>query len=218
MAAACTQGKRTQHGKPHHVLRDEQPDAREGWDGRGGVAERPVVPGKPGNAGGGKGPRFKADAARGEGQGIGKPINSEKRPGTADGVARESEGGAGYRFYALYDKISRDDILAHAYAKCRSNKGAPGVDGQDFAGIEAYGVERWLAELALSLRKETYRPEPIRRVHIPKANGKLRPLGISTVRDRVCMTAAMLVLEPIFEADLPPEIYAYRAGAMPSRP
>ncbi|GLS36634.1 hypothetical protein GCM10010869_22250 [Mesorhizobium tianshanense] len=114
--------------------------------------------------------------------------------------------------YALYDKISREDVLAHAYAQCRSNKGAPGVDGQDFADIEAYGVERWLGELALALRKETYRPEPIRRVFIPKANGKLRPLGISTVRDRVCMTAAMLVLEPIFEADLPPEIHAYRAG------
>ena len=90
---------------------------------------------------------------------------------------------AGYRFYALYDKISREDILALAYAQCRSNKGAPGVDGQDFADIEAYGVERWLAELALALREETYRPEPIRRVFIPKANGKLRPLGISTVRD-----------------------------------
>ena len=119
---------------------------------------------------------------------------------------------AGYRFYALYDKLSRDDILAQAYAQCRSNKGAPGGDGQDFADIEAYGVERWLGELALALRQETYRPEPIRRVFIPKANGKLRPLGISTVRDRVCMTAAMLVLEPIFEADLPSEIYAYRAG------
>ena len=118
---------------------------------------------------------------------------------------------AGYRFYALYDKISREDILAHAYAQCRSNKGAPGIDGQDFADIEAYGVERWLAELALALRQETYRPEPIRRVFIPKANGKLRPLGISTVRDRVCMTATTLVLAPIFEADLPPEIYAYRA-------
>jgi group II intron reverse transcriptase/maturase len=119
---------------------------------------------------------------------------------------------AGYRFYALYDKISREDILAHAYAQCRSNKGASGVDGQDFADIDAYGVLRWLGELALALRQETYRPDPIRRVFIPKANGKLRPLGISTLRDRVCMTAAMLVLEPIFEADLPPEQYAYRPG------
>ena len=118
----------------------------------------------------------------------------------------------GYRFYALYDKISREDILAHAYAQCRSNKGAPGVDRQDFEAVEAYGVERWLGELALALRQETYRPDPIRRVYIPKANGKLRPLGISTLRDRVCMTAAMLVLEPIFEADLPSELYAYRPG------
>ena len=119
---------------------------------------------------------------------------------------------AGYRFYALYDKISREDILAHAYAQCRSNKGAPGVDGQDFTDIEAYGAERWLGELALALREEIYRPDPIRRVFIAKSNGKLRPLGISTVRDRVCMTAAMLVLEPIIDADLPPEQYAYRPG------
>jgi RNA-directed DNA polymerase len=86
---------------------------------------------------------------------------------------------------SLYDKISREDILAHACAQCRSNKGAPGVDRQDFEDIEAYGVERWLGELALALRQETYRPDPIRRVYIPKANGKLRPLGISTLRDRV---------------------------------
>ena len=119
---------------------------------------------------------------------------------------------AGYRFYALYDKIHREDILTHAYAQCCSNKGAPGVDGQEFSDVEAYGVQRWLGELALVLREETYRPEPIRRVFIPKANGKLRPLGISTLRDRVCMTAALFVLEPIFEADLPPEQYAYRRG------
>jgi len=118
----------------------------------------------------------------------------------------------GFRFYALYDKIYREDILMHAYAKCRSNKGAPGVDRQDFSDVEAYGVERWLGELALALREETYQPDSIRRVFIPKANGKLRPLGISTLWDRVCMTAAMLVLEPIFEADLPPEQYAYRPG------
>jgi RNA-directed DNA polymerase len=118
----------------------------------------------------------------------------------------------GYRFYAMYDKIYREDILAHAYAQCRSNKGTPGVDGQDFADIETYGVERWLGELALALKEEKYQPDPIRRVYIPKANGKLRPLGISTLRDRVCMTAAMLVLAPIFEADLPAEQYAYRQG------
>jgi group II intron reverse transcriptase/maturase len=118
----------------------------------------------------------------------------------------------GFRFYALYDKIYREDILAHAYAQCRSNKGAPGVDGQDFVEVEGYGVQRWLGELVLALSEESYRPEPIRRVFIPKANGKLRPLGIPTLRDRVCMTAAMLVLDPIFEADLPPEQYAYRQG------
>ena len=116
----------------------------------------------------------------------------------------------GYRFYALYDKLYREDILTHAYAQCRANRGAPGVDGQDFAEVEAYGVERWLSELAFALREVTYQPDAIRRVYIPKGNGKLRPLGISTLRDRVCMTAAMLVLEPIFEADLPPEMYAYR--------
>jgi RNA-directed DNA polymerase len=119
---------------------------------------------------------------------------------------------AGYRFYALYDKIFRADILAHAYALCRSNRGVPGVDGQDFADVEDYGLERWLGELALALREQTYRPELIRRVYIPKANGKLRPLGISTLRDRVCMTAAMLVLDPVFDADLPRQQYAYRPG------
>ena len=123
---------------------------------------------------------------------------SVQKPQTALHAKAKAE--PGYRFYALYDKISRNDILAHAYALCRSNKGASGVDGQDFAEIEAYGLERWLGELALALRDETYRPDPIRRVYIPKSNGKLRPLGISTLRDRVCMTAATLVLEPIFGA------------------
>jgi RNA-directed DNA polymerase len=137
------------------------------------------------------------------------PISVQKLQMALDAKAKTE---ADYRFYALYDKIYREDILAHAYAQCRSNKGAPGVDRQDFADVEAYGVQRWLDELALALRNENYRPDPIRRVFIPKANGKLRPLGISTLRDRVCMTAAMLVLEPIFEADLPPEQYAYRPG------
>jgi RNA-directed DNA polymerase len=118
----------------------------------------------------------------------------------------------GFRFYSLYDKIYREDILAHAYAHCRANKGAPGVDGQTFEDVEAYGVERWLGELALALKEETYRPDLIKRVFIPKADGGRRPLGIPTLRDRVCMTATVLVLEPIFEADLPPEQYGYRPG------
>jgi RNA-directed DNA polymerase len=118
----------------------------------------------------------------------------------------------GFRFYSLYDKIYREDILAHAYDQCRANKGAAGVDGQNFEDVEAYGTERWLGELALALKEERYRPEPVRRVFIPKANGGRRPLGIPTLRDRVCMTAAVLVLEPIFEADLPAEQYGYRRG------
>jgi group II intron reverse transcriptase/maturase len=118
----------------------------------------------------------------------------------------------GFRFYSLYDKIYREDILTHAYAQCRANKGAAGVDGQNFEDVEAYGVEQWLGELALALKEETYRPDPVRRVFIPKATGGRRPLGIPTLRDRVCMTAAVLVLEPIFEADLPAEQYGYRPG------
>jgi RNA-directed DNA polymerase len=90
----------------------------------------------------------------------------------------KAKGAPGYRFYALYDKVYRQDILAFAYARCRSNDGAPGTDGRTFAEIEAYGVERWLDELAEDLRKKTYQPRPVRRVHLPKPDGKTRPLGI----------------------------------------
>ena len=107
-----------------------------------------------------------------------------------------------YRFYALYDKVGRMDILTHAYALNRDNGRAPGVDGQTFADIEAYGVERWLAELQEEVRTERYRPQPVRRVMIPKASGSgERPLGLPSIRDRVVQAAAKLVLEPIFEAE-----------------
>ena len=115
-----------------------------------------------------------------------------------------------YRFYALYDKLYRNDILDWAFTRCRSNGGAPGVDAQSFADIEAYGRARWLGELAEELRNETYRPQPVRRVYIPKPDGKQRPLGIPCIKDRVVQMAAVLVLEPIFEADLQPEQHAYR--------
>jgi RNA-directed DNA polymerase len=116
-----------------------------------------------------------------------------------------------YRFYALYDKVWRMDILAHAYALNRQNDGAPGVDGQTFADIEAYGVERWLVELQEELRTERYRPLPVRRVLIPKPGGVgERPLGIPPIRDRVAQMAAKLVLEPIFEAEFDDAAYGYR--------
>ena len=114
------------------------------------------------------------------------------------------------RFYLLYDKICREDILAHAYREARSHKGAPGVDGKSFEQIEAEGLEEWLRGLREELREEAYEPQAVRRVMIPKPGGGERPLGIPTIRDRVVQTAAKLVLEPIFEADLEPNTYGYR--------
>jgi len=116
-----------------------------------------------------------------------------------------------FRFYLLYDKIHRQDILRHAYALARSNAGAPGVDGMTFAAIEASGLEEWLAGLREELVFKRYRPDRVRRVMIPKPNGEgERPLGIPTIRDRVVQTAAKLVLEPIFEADFEDNVYGYR--------
>jgi RNA-directed DNA polymerase len=115
-----------------------------------------------------------------------------------------------FRFYLLYDKVWRADILSHAYDLARANDGAPGVDGTTFEQIETVGLQNWLTRLGEELRTQTYRCQPVRRVMIPKPGGGERPLGIPTIRDRVVQTAAKLVLEPIFEADLDPAAFGYR--------
>lgn len=125
---------------------------------------------------------------------------------------RKAKAEPAFRFYLLYDKICREDILRHAYALACANAGAPGVDGESFAAIAASGEAEWLAGLRRELTTKTYRPAPVRRVLIPKPGGGERPLGIPTIRDRVVQTAAKLVLEPIFEADLEESAYGYRPG------
>ena len=132
------------------------------------------------------------------------------RQGSPEDVASKAKESPDYRFYALYDKVNREDILLHAYQSCKANGGAAGVDGETFEDIESYGRERWLGELSEAVRSKSYRVSPIRRVYIPKPNGKQRPLGIPTVKDRVVQTATVLVISPIFEADLPAQQYAYR--------
>jgi RNA-directed DNA polymerase len=116
----------------------------------------------------------------------------------------------GCRFYTLWDKVCRDDVLREAYRRCRANGGAPGVDGIDFEAIEATGIDQWLGVLQEELRAKTYLPQPLLRVWIPKSNGGQRPLGIPTVKDRVVQSAVVLVLSPIFEADLLPQQYGFR--------
>jgi len=136
------------------------------------------------------------------------PVSVQKLQTALHAKAKEAPG---FRFYALYDKVYRKDVLAFAYQCCKANGGAAGVDSQTVENIEAYGVERWLDELAQELKSRTYRPLLVRRVYIPKPDGRQqRPLGVPAIRDRVAQTAAVLVLEPIFEADLQPEQYAYR--------
>ena len=123
---------------------------------------------------------------------------------------RAAKASATRRFHALFDKVSREDILRRAWREVKANAGAAGVDGQTISDIERSGVDRFLAELAADLRQGKYRPRPVRRVFIPKAAGGERPLGIPTVRDRVVQAAAKVVLEPIFEADFRACSYGFR--------
>ena len=123
---------------------------------------------------------------------------------------RKAKNEPGFRFYQLYDKVYREDVLLRAWTLAKANQGAPGVDGESFEDIESAGVMGWLNGLRQELHDKTYRAQPVRRVMIPKPGGGERPLGIPTIRDRVAQPAAKLILEPIFEADLEPNAYGYR--------
>lgn len=136
------------------------------------------------------------------------PLSVQKLQTALQTKAKENPG---FRFYSLYDKVCRGDVLQFAYLCCKSNGGAAGVDGQEFQDIESYGKERWLGELVQELREKKYQPQAVRRVFIPKRGGTgRRPLGIPSIRDRTVQMATVLVLGPIIEADLPPEQHAYR--------
>jgi hypothetical protein len=187
--------------------------AREGATWRAGESERSLVPWKPGNAGGGKGPWVKRSVESRDRQEIGVSLQPpEKVVKLQTALHAKAKAAPSYRFYLLYDKLYRWDVLSFAYERCRANQGAAGVDGQTFQDIKEYGEKRWLEELAKELREKAYQASPVKRVWIPKADGKQRPLGMPTIRDRVVQMAVVLVLEPIFEADLQPEQHAYRPG------
>ena len=178
------------------------------------MAEGLVLPRKPGNAGGGKEPWFESDAERGEGMATGESLPGPERVRKLQTVLHaKAKEEPERRFHALVDKVWREDFLAEAWRRVRRNGGSAGVDGETFTDIERYGVARWLGELARDLRDGAYAPKPVLQVLIPKKQpGEFRPLGIPCIRDRVAQTSALLVLEPIFEADLQPEQYAYRPG------
>jgi retron-type reverse transcriptase len=169
---------------------------------------------KLGNAGGAKAPCSDANVQSGKSPGTGAslsaPLDSVRTLQSTLRAKAKSEAAA--RFYSLWDKVYREDVLLEAYRRCRANRGAPGVDGESFEDIEAQGLASWLQRLRQELRTKQYRCGPLLRVWIPKANGGQRPLGIPCIRDRVAQMAVLLVVEAIFDEDLFPWQYGFRAG------
>lgn len=178
------------------------------------MADGGVVVMKSGNAGGAKAPCCNTNAQSGKSPGIGislsTPLDSVR---TLQSVLRaKAKSEAATRFYSLWDKVYRIDVLLEAYRRCRANRGAAGVDGATFKDIEDQGLANWLQRLRQELRTGQYRCAPLLRVWIPKANGGQRPLGIPIIRDRVVQMAMLLVLGPIFDPDLFPWQYGFREG------
>lgn len=169
------------------------------------------------NAAGGKGPCGGHVGEAGKRKGMPERANDPGGMVPSDNVRQlqrrlwfAAKQSSGRRFHALYDHLHRSDVLWEAWKRVRKNKGAAGVDGQTLAEVERYGVDLFLQELGEALRNKTYRPAVVQRRYIPKADGRKRPLGIPTVRDRVVQMAAKLVLEPIFEADFLPCSWGFR--------
>jgi RNA-directed DNA polymerase len=140
------------------------------------------------------------------------PTPSETVEKLQTSLQRKAKAEPSFRFYALWDKVYRKDVLTEAFARCRANAGAAGVDGETFEQIDARGRERWLEMLRKELTSGQYVPQPLLRVWIPKSNGGQRPLGIPCIRDRVVQMAAVLIIDPIFEPDLLPQQYGFRPG------
>jgi RNA-directed DNA polymerase len=178
------------------------------------MADGGVIVMKPGNAGGAKAPCSDANVQSGTSPGTGAsliaPLDSVRTLQSTLQAKAKSEATA--RFYSLWDKVCREDVLFEAYRKCRANRGAPGVDGESFDAIEAAGLASWLQRLRQELCTKQYRCGPLLRVWIPKATGGQRPLGIPQIRDRVAQRAVLLVVGPIFEEDLFPWQYGFRPG------
>ena len=181
--------------------------------GPGGESDRAIVARKPGNSGGAKGPAFWRASEAEEGQAIDMSLKTPERSEICrrSFISKRSRSRTSASISSgTWDKVWRADILEHAYRVAKANRGAAGVDGVTFQQIESQGREEWLGSLREDLRSKSCRPQPVRRVMIPKPGGGQRPLGIPTIRDRVAQTAVKLVIELIFEADLDPEAYGYR--------